>query len=951
MTLWCRNSKSLLSGLIVLFCCCIIPIEGQSRHADADAGNSNSKKDTTSVIPGQPSAVNSIVVKDTTLNGLSADSSSVRIKQDSLRADSLSKDSIIRKNRQTINDVVDYEAQDSLVFFADGNIGRLYGQGKVTYGEMNLDAGFIQMNQDSSLLYAVGRTDTTGTIIEDPDFKDKSGEYKAKNMLYNFKTKKGMIHQAITQQGEGYIVSGTTKKLSDDVMCMVNGKYTTCDHFDHPDFYLALSKAKVKPGDYIVSGPAHLVMEDVDLPLFIPFGYFPFSSKYSSGILTPTYGDELARGFYLKDGGYYFAFSDYMDLALTGELYSKGSWGMKAKSSYRVRYKYSGNFNFSYLVTIASEKNLPDYAKASNMSVTWSHAQDSKSNPYRTLSANVNFATSGYSRSDLGSYYNAEVFSSNTKSSTINVTQRFPEGPFSAFSLNASTSISQRSSDSTLSVSLPSLSISMSSLSPFKRKNAVGNERWYEKIRMSYSGSFSNNISQVKESEILHKSLIKDWQNQVTHSLPISATFNVLNYINITPSISYTERWYSSSFDKHWDKSMNSAVTDTTWGFNRVWDYSTSVSASTKLYGMYQPWQKLFGDKINMIRHVMTPTVSFSYRPDFGAARYHYYGNYSYTDSTGIVHAVNYARYASTPGKGTSGSIGFSIANNVEMKIKQQTDTATVFKKVSLIDNFSFGSNYNMAADSLNWSNISASIRLKFGPRYTLNLSGSFDPYTYQVDGNGNPYQVNVTQFHKYGIPGRLISTGTSFSYSINNNTFKKKDKAFQKPNVSGDNPQKPDKPATDGNSPSNPSSENKSETSSPQGGVSDPEAALYQPFMIPFNLSVSYSLNYQRSSFNKERLEYNHTISQNLSLSGDISLTDKWKMNASTSYNFSTKQFAMMNCSVSRDLHCWEMTASFIPFGVYKSYNFSIRVKSSMLQSLKYEQHQNPNDNYIWGN
>jgi hypothetical protein len=944
MTLLCRNFKGIISGLIVLFCCFIIPIKGQPGSTGAKEKKSSLKEDTASTIQKTFPDVKARF-KEKTSSSLLPDSSLSRLNRDSLRTDSLSNDSISQKKKQTITEIVDYEAQDSLVFFA-GGIGRLYGQGKVKYGDLNLDAGYIQMNQDSSLLYAIGKTDSTGKIVEDPDFKDKSGNYVAKSILYNFKSKKGMISQVVTQQGEGYVVSGKTKKLSDDVMCMVDGKYTTCDNHEHPHFYLDLSKAKVKPGSYIVSGPAHLVMEDVDLPIIIPFGYFPFSSKYSSGILTPTYGDELARGFYLKDAGYYFAINDYMDLALTGELYSKGSWGMKARSSYRAKYKYTGSFNLSYLVTIASEKNLPDYSKTENFSLTWSHSQDAKANPYRSFSASVNFETSGYSRSDLNSYYNAEAFSSNTKSSTVSLTQRFPESPFS---LNASMSVSQRSSDSTLTVSLPNLSVSMSSISPFKRKNAVGDERWYEKIRMSYSGSLTNSISQVKESAFLNQSLIKDWQNSITHKIPVSATFNVLNYINVTPSLSYTERWYSNSFNKYYDKKTESEATDTVWGFNRVWDYSASIGASTKLYGMYQPWQKLFGDKINMIRHVMTPSVSFSYTPDFGAARYHYYGNYSYTDSTGIVHAVNYARYASVPSKGTSGSIGFSISNNLEMKLKQETDTATTYKKVSLIDDFTFGSSYNMAADSLNWSDIAASIRLKFGTKYTLNLSGSFDPYTYQLDKNGNPYMVNVTQFQKYGIPGRLISTGTSFSYTLNNDTFKKKDKKTKKSNSPENNSQNSnleeagENSQLTGNGP-------QVKTPPHEEGPYDPEAALYTPFKIPWSLSVSYSLNYGRSSFNKEHLEYNHSITQNISLNGNVSLTDKWKMNASTSYNFDEKKFAMMNCSVTRDLHCWEMSANFIPFGQYKSYNFSIRVKSGMLQAIKYEQHQNPNDDTIWG-
>jgi hypothetical protein len=906
MTLFCRNSINLYSGLLVLFCCSFTPGWGQIKTV-SEKGNSAKGMNMT--------------VSDST----------------SVSDSTLKKDSTAAPKKQALNEIVNYEAHDSLVFFAGGK-GMLYSQGKVTYGEMNLNAGFIQMEMDSTLLYAKGRPDSTGTMIENPVFKDKSGEYESKSLKYNFKTKKGMIFQVVTQQGEGYIVSGKTKKLSDDIMCMVNGKYTTCDNHEHPHFYLDLSRAKVKPGSYIVSGPAHLVMEDVDLPLFLPFGYFPFKGKYSSGMLTPSYGDELSRGFYLKDGGYYFAFNDYVDLALTGEIYSKGSWGVTAKSSYRVKYKFSGSFNASYLETVTSEKNLPDYAKAKNLSVTWSHSQDAKANPYRTLSASVNFQTSGYTRSDLSSYYNAEKFSSNTKSSSVNFTQRFPDSPFS---FSSSMSISQRSQDSSLTVSVPNLSVTMSSIAPFKRKNSVGSERWYEKIRMSYSGTFTNSISSVKESEFMQKSLIKDWKNGVKHSIPISATFNFLNYINITPNISYTERWYTSSVNEHYDEAASKVVTDTLWGFHRVWDYSVGVSASTKLYGLYQPNQKIFGKKINMIRHVFTPTISYSWRPDFGAARYGYYDNYTYIDSSGVEKTVNYSHYSNslygTPGSGKSGNISLSFANNLEMKIKQETDTATIYKNVSLIDNLSFGTSYNLAADSLNWSDISTNIRLKFGSKYTLNLSGSFDPYTYILNSSGNPVKVNTTQFQKYGIPGRLISTGTSFSYTLSNDTFKKKDKKkkddLPQDNVNG----KPDL--------------NGQDDSPKERGPYDPEAASYEPYKMPWSLSVSYSLSYVRSDFNKKRLEYDHELSQNMSMNGSISLTNKWKMTASTSYNFATKKLTTMTCSVTRDLHCWEMSANFIPIGSYKSYNFTIRVKSSLLQDLKYEQHQNPNDDTIWGN
>jgi hypothetical protein len=456
----------------------------------------------------------------------------------------------------------------------------------------------------------------------------------------------------------------------------------------------------------------------------------------------------------------------------------------------------------------------------------------------------------------------------------------------------------------------------------------------------------ANSISEVKENEILNKSIIRDWKNGIQHNIPVQATFSLFNYINITPYLNYTERWYSSSLKTRYNEDTKSAETDTIYGFNRVWDYSTSISASTKLYGNYQPIQSIFGDKVNMIRHVITPSVSLSYRPDFGAAKYGYYDDYSYADAKGEIQTVSYSRYSNslygTPGTGKSGNVSFSVSNNLEMKLKEVNDTATIYKKVSLIDDLSFGTSYNMSADSMKWSDISASIRIKFGPKYTLNLSSTIDPYEYEVNSNGAAYKVDRLLFKSKGIPGRFTGTGTSFSYTLNNETFKKKDKKSKKTGMENS--------SADGQMADGAQTEAGVDEAGTTGSV-DAESALYQPLKMPWSINLNYSLRYERdlSSFNTDKMYYDFKFTQNLSLSGNFALTDKWKFSASTNYNFEEKEFSTMNCTVSRDLHCWEMSAQFIPVGRYKSYNFSIRVKSSMLQDLKYEQHQNPNDNIIW--
>ncbi len=922
------KSKQSSTGIMLLLCGLFLLVALTARPA------------TTQVTPAS-----SIAVGDTS----SRNANPVDTLNTSLSKDSLAKDSLSNKPQsETITQIVEYAASDSLVFFA-GSVGKLYNEGTVKYGDLKLDANYIQMNLDSSLLTAVGTPDSTGRLVGNPIFSDKGGEYKIKSVRYNFKTRKGVFKQIVTQQGEGYVVGGLTKKVADELLCMVDGKYTTCENKEHPHFYLALSKAKVKQKGWIVSGPAHLVMEDVDLPLFIPFGFFPFKGEYSSGFLMPTYGDELQRGFYLSDMGYYFAFNDYVDLALRADIYSKGSWGVKANSTYRKLYKFSGSFSANYIETVMGEKNLPNYSKVKDIRLDWRHLQDSKANPYQTFSAGVNFATSGYSRNDLGSLYNNRAFSENQKSSSVSFSQRFPESPVS---LSMNFNINQVTKDTTVSVSFPNLSVSVSSFYPFKRKNGAGEDRWYERIRMSYSGRLANSISGVKEYDFFKKSLIKDWKNGAMHSIPVSADFTILNYINVNASMSYSERWYSNSLDKIYDPVLAKVLTDTTWGFNRVWDYNVSMGVSTRLYGMYQLNPKVFG-KFSQIRHVLTPSVSFNYRPDFGASKYGYWGNLDYVDKNGVNQHLEYNRFANglygVPSKGKYGAISFSVNNNVEMKMKQVTDTTINYKKISLIDGFSFGGSYNLAADSLRLSDFSVSLRLRFGNFYTLNLGTSLQPYTYILNRSGNPVRVNTTQFKKYGIPGRMSGVGTSFQYTLSNESFKKLAKLFSPKNTESSDEEGVEPAANAPAVTTNASTSNAEKPPVVPAAPLDPEEALYMPSKLPWSINFSYNIRYSLAKFNKKRLEYDYKLTQNLSLGGNLSLTKKWSFSANSSYNFVSKQLDQLMCSFSRDLHCWTMTGSFIPVGNYKSYNITIAVKSSLLSDLKYEQHQNPRDNRSW--
>ena len=832
-----------------------------------------------------------------------------------------------------IDHVVKFSSKDSIVLFGRNDL-RFYGESEVSYDNMDLKASSIKMNMDSSVVHAVGVPDSVGELQGKPVFTDPSGEYKSKKMAFNFKTKKGIITDIITEQGDGYLTGGITKKHEDDEYHIKNGRYTTCDNHEHPHFYFQITKAKMRPKKNVITGPAYMVLEDLPLPLAVPFAFFPFTNKYSSGVLVPTFGEDYNRGFYLKNGGYYFAINQYVDLALTGEIYTRGSWGVSLQSNYAKRYKFSGHLSASFLTTVNGDKGDRDYSKMKNFSVAWTHTQDSKSNPNMQFSASVNFATSGYSRNNITDYYR-NTFTENTKSSTVNWSYNFPN---SKWSISATASVSQRSADSTLTVSFPNFTITMAQTSPFKRKRAVGAEKWYEKIKISYSGRFQNTLT-AKEKEFFHKSLVKDWRNGFSHVVPISATFNVFKYINITPNITLNDRMYTSKIKQAWDPNSSAVVRDTTYGFYNLFDFNASVSMSTKIYGFYKPL-KFMGDKLQMVRHVITPTVSFSASPDFGSKFWGYYGNYSYVDNQGKERNVKYPYFQhgiyGQPQSGKSGVISFNIANNLEAKVRSDEDS-TGYKKISIIENLTLSQSYNFAADSLRWSNLNTSILLRITKGFNLNLSATWDVYKYGLNENGAPVRINKLRLFHGGGWGRLASTGTSFSYTFNNDTFKK---LFRR----GDKKKKDDDDKKLGNMKD---SENKGGKAEGSDVVLRPDG--YMQWSCPWSLTVNYSINYGYGAFDYNKMEYKGKFTHNLSFNGNIRPTKNWNFSLSGSYNFDTHKIAYMNCSVSREMHCFVMSASFVPVGPYKSYNFHIAVKSSILSDFKYDKHSSYNNGVQW--
>ena len=867
--------------------------------------------------------------------------------RDSLALDSLGMDSLAAdttKKKEPLDAPVIYEASDSIVFTKEG-YAHLYGEGKVNYQNIELTSAVITMNMDSSTVYATGVTDTAGVETGSPIFKDGETPYESKIMRYNFKTKKGFINSIVTQQGEGYVTSEEGKKGANDEIYMRHGKYTTCDNHEHPHFYLKLSMAKVRPKKNVVFGPAQLVVEDVPLPIAVPFGFFPFNSSYSSGFIMPTYGDEMNRGFYLRDGGYYFAISDQMDLKVLGEVFTKGSWGLSAASNYNKRYKFSGSFNASYLVTKTGEKNMPDYSVSKDFRIQWSHRQDAKANPNSSFSASVNFATSSYDRSSLSSLYNPQQYSQNTKASSVSYSRNFPE---IGLNISGAFNITQNTRDSSLSMTLPDVNISLNRIYPFKRKKSAGDERWYEKISLQYTGSITNSIS--TKDNLLFKTPLTQWENGMQHKIPVSATFNLFKYINIVPSFNYTERWYLRKVKQSYDASPTSrdhVKRDTINGFNRLYDYNLSLQMNTKLYGMYKPL--FMKSKELQIRHVFTPTVSYTYTPDFGKSRYGYYATYTYTDEDGEVRTVEYSPYEGAvygyPGKNMSQNISFSIDNNIEMKMKSDKDT-TGYKKISLIDQLGASLSYDVA--NKKWSDLSMNLRLKLTKSYTFNMNASFATYAYQFDENGNVVVGDRTEW-SYGRFGRFQGYSGSFSYTLNNDTFKKLFGKKEEDKKNKDNKGKEENEDEETEEETEEQNNNSNMRKTEKASV---DSDGYLAFKLPWSVSLSYSYSIREDrskDINIKTMRYPYSLTHSLNVSGNFKIGSRWNMTYSTGYDFTSKEMSMTTLNITRDLHCFNMSCGLV-FGPFTSYNFSIRANSSMLtDALKWDQRSNTGSAVTW--
>lgn len=814
--------------------------------------------------------------------------------------------------------------EDSLVYDVRNRYIFVYGKGDLTYEDNNLKADFMILNVDTKEIYATGLADTAGVVTR-PEFKQAGGEYTMDTITYNLATGKAKIKGVATRDGEGFLLGRDIKKMPDNTINLAHGKYTTCDRIEHPHFYIAMTKARVIPGKKIITGPAYFVMEDVPLYfLGIPGGFFPISSGPQSGFIMPSYGEEARRGFFLRDGGYYFTFGDYADLALTGGIYTLGSWEVAGQSNYVKRYRYSGNLTTNYARTILGERNSADYQNSGNFNIRWTHRQDPKASPGSTFSASVNFSTAGYTKQ--GTQQISDMLNTQTNSS-ISYSRNWTAGS-TPISLTAAFSHSQNSRDSTISFTLPNISFSVGTFAPFKRKNAIGKQQWYEKIQVSYSMQASNSV-RAKERDLFTNQTLQDMTNGVLHRIPVKASFNLFGFINFTPSFNYSEAWNFKRIRYEWDPVHRRAVElPPEFGFFRMYTYSGSGSFSTKVFGMYQPRRKP-GKKgwLQAVRHVMTPSVGFTLAPDFTNPRFGFVDYYQ-TDSTGRT-ARNSRFFSGSPTlspTGAQAALTFSLSNQVEMKVASKTDS-TGTKIIKLIEQFSASGNYDFLKDSMNLSNISLTLRTgNIFKNFGIQLNATWDPYMVipVTDSRGTVRPVRVNRFNiGNGKFGRIVSTGWSFGYTFNSS------KSGQ-PVVNDIN-----------------SGRFVAAYTNPFDMSNDLDpylrrqymVASYYDFSIPWNFGFNYNVSYTNNGLTS-------TINQTLGFSGSVTLTQKWGFTFQSGYDFVARRLSTTQISLNRNLHCWSMSFQWVPMGTMKSWQFHIGVLSSMLADVKYDKQSSRYDN-----
>jgi lipopolysaccharide assembly outer membrane protein LptD (OstA) len=850
-------------------------------------------------------------------------------------ADTLVVDSLAKAaSKDALDAKVEYKANDSTIFDLVHKKVFLYGQAEINYQDINLKADYIEINFEKNEVFATGRPDTTGKMVGVPVFTQAGQSFKSQEMRYNYKTKKGFIHKVITEDGSGFLHGETVKKMGDDVVNISKGSYTTCSEEEHPHFEFRYNKSKVIPKKRIVTGPAFLVIEEVPTPLAIPFGWFPNKQGQRSGIILPTYGESKERGFYFEGLGYYQYINDYLDFKIQADIFTLGSWAVRPSFRYKKKYKYQGSANFTYAINVTGVKETPDYSKKRDFKIQWSHRQDPKARPKSTFSADVNIMSSTVNRYNPST---TQDYLSNTFRSSIAYQTNFG----GKYYLTINAAHDQNTNTKIVNVTLPELSFAVNQFKPFQSKKQVGPNKWYNNITTSYNLNAKNTVT-APDSVILTAAALDLMKNGIRHSMPISSPVKLLKFVNWTNTVNLNDRMYFESYRKYYsndtlfdgnDTIVGYVVKDTINGFNNIFDFGFSSSLSTKVYGMIQ-----FGNNfpITALRHVFTPTVSFSYHPDYGSEFWNYYD--TYIDEDGKV--VKYSKYEGAiygaPAAGKSGAISFGFANNLEMKVRSKKDTITGTKKVSLIDNFSINFSYDLAKDSLNWSPLSLSGRTRLFKNFDIGYGSQLDPYILDSAGTRN---LNKTEWSVNHRLFRLKQTNWSLSLNwrvSSKDVGKNKDKkaAATPPSPSAFNPM-----------------ENKDGfTTEENAEIKDIEMNPdeYIDWSIPWDLNFTYKFSYrvvhQYEDYIEDRQE---EVVQTLGVSGNVSITPKWKIGFMTGWDFKAADLSYTSINIYRDLHCWEMRFSWIPTGYQQSWNFTINAKASLLQDLKLNKKKDFRDNF----
>jgi lipopolysaccharide assembly outer membrane protein LptD (OstA) len=809
-----------------------------------------------------------------------------------------------------------YPAKDSTVISMTDKKIRMYGGAKITYQKMEVTADYIEMSIDRKELYATGRKDTSGQLTGKPVFKDGEETIECKELRFNFNSKKSYVVDVVMkQEPEGFMHSQYTKRDSSGTLNIKDGKYSTCDA-PEPHFYFNITKGMMVPNKMIVTKALYLVVEGIPLYVIgLPFGFLPKQQKRATGILMPKYGEERNRGFFLRDGGYYFAFNDKLDLSLTGGIYSRGSWSLGAQSRYRKIYKYSGNLGFNIANNVTGEKGLDGYKKQKDFSVTWSHAQDAKANPYNDFNASVNFSSSSYDKNNT--YYDNSTQNqnplerlTNQKSSSISYRRKFANP---LFNFTAKLGHSQNSIDSTVVLNAPSGNFSIGRIYPFKWASKGAKQKWYEKIEMRYTSSFENKVK-AREDSIFKPEIFSKMRNGFQHEIPLSASFKPIENMTFTPSLNYQGMLYFSYIEKTWDPALNKVIINRINQLNYVQALSPNfnLSYSPRIYGFFD----FTRGKIKKIRHMMSPSLSFGYRPDLG----YDFGRFQRTlvtmetDDKGLMYADEQSYSIFDEGiyrlpsvAGRYGNISFSLGNNIEMKVKNPSDTTGQLKKVKLLESLNLSTSYDIFRDSLKLSPVQLTARTMILEQLNLSFRSVFNAYAIDSSiryGRTTYRTINTFEVSRSGKPLRLTDADFSLGFAFPL-------KAKQQASSQAQSKPKP----------------------------KEPDSGEFKDYKPKWNLRVDYNFRYS-----KPYLE--STITQSLRLSGDLGLTEKWNLTFSSGYDFVNQKFTYTTMGISRNLHCWTMNINLVPFGEFKSYTFSISANGSLLKDIKYEKRKDWRDN-----